>query len=389
MKIKITFALCVVLIIATILSVACGGKPAAPPSTSTGNQPPVISSLAAKSQQLYPSGTTEITCIAQDPDNDQLNFSWSATGGSFTGSGLTVTWRAPSAYGTYTITVAVDDGKGASMQSSIPITVGANQAPIISDLSASPSGVLFGGTTLLTCTATDPDGDLLRYSWSASEGSISGVGNRVTWLAPSKSGDFNVTVTVGDGKGGESRRSVMVSVAPSTSTVTFSPIEQETGTVDSQGDKDTSRTITGDDDKNIGYHAYWSFNVFSLAGKYVQNAKINFSNSTVVGDPFSSVTGLGGLRFWKVTYGDKLPNFDFTGTNLISVHVQTQVPTSIDVTQEVINSAAAASTRFQVEALFPNRTSNGDDIAQFVQWTNVVLVVTYSEGAPAPPLGYR
>jgi hypothetical protein len=380
--------LLIMLSVAAIAGAACAGGTTQPP-TLIGNQPPVVVSLVAESQQLYPSGDTEIHCVAQDADGDHLNFTWSATGGNFSGSGPIVDWQAPPNYGTYTITVTVDDGKGGSVQSSLPITVGANQAPIISDLSASPSGILYGGSALITCVASDPDGDVVRYNWSASEGNITGIGNRVTWIAPSKSGSFNITVVVSDGKGAETTGNVMVTVASAMNTVTFQLVAQETGTVDSNGDKDNSRTIAGDDANDIGYRAYWSYDVFSLAGKYVQNATIKFTTSSVVGDPFSSVIGLGGLRFWKVNYGDKLPNFAFSGSNLIHVPLQTKAPTAIDVTQEVMNIAAAADNRFQVEALFEKKVSNGDHVAQFIQWSDAVLEVTYSEGAPALPEGYR
>jgi hypothetical protein len=375
--IKISFGVLFLLAVMVIPGAACG-RQATPPPTPTGNQPPVISSLLAESQQIYPSGNTEIQCIAQDADGDQLNFAWAATGGDFSGVGPSVTWKAPPNYGTYTITVTVDDGKGGSVQRALDITVGANQSPTISSLVANPSGILYGGSTLLTCIASDPDGDVVRYSWTASEGSITGVGNKVTWIAPNKGGSFNITVIVSDGKGGETRGNVMVTVATSTNTVTISPVAQETGTVDSGGDKDNSRTLAGDDDKNIGYHAYWSYDVFSLAGKNIQNATLRFTTRSVVGDPFSSVTGLAGLRFWKVTYGDKLPSFAYTGSNLIRVPVQTTAPTAIDVTQEIANVAAGAITRFQVEALFL-KTTNGNNVAEFIEWSDAVLEVTYSE----------
>jgi hypothetical protein len=371
----------VVLAVMTMLWGACAKEPPPPPVTTpvpTGNQPPVISSLLAQNQQLYPSGTTEIQCIAQDADGDRLDFKWAATGGNFTGAGAIVIWQAPPNYGTYTVTVTVDDGKGGSMQASLPITVGANQSPAISELVASPSGILYGGSTTLTCMATDPDGDVVRYSWSASEGSITGVGNRVTWVAPNKGGNYNVTVVVSDGKGGETRGDVMVTVSAAVRTVTITPVAEETGTVDSGGDKDNSRTMAGDDDKNIGYHAFWSFNVWNLAGKNIQNATLRLTTRSIAGDPFPSTTGLAGLRFWKVSYGDKLPNFNFTGSNLINVTLQTRQPTALDVTQEIANIAAAASTRFQVEALFM-KVTNGNDVAEFIEWSEAVLEVTYSD----------
>jgi len=378
----------IVLSVVAILSFGCarGTAPAPPP---TGNQPPVIVSLVAQSQQIYPSGVTEITCVAQDADGDQLNFTWSATGGSFSGSGPTVDWKAPSAYGTYVVTVAVDDGKGGTVQSSVPITVGANQSPIISSLTANPLGILNGGTTLLTCVANDPDGDVVTYSWSASAGSVSGVGNKVTWIAPNKSGSFNITVLVSDGKGGQTQGSVTVTVSATTNTTTLTPIAQQTGTVASNGDRDYSRTRAGDDDKDIGYRACWSFDTFSLAGKNIQNATLRLTTKVVVGDPFSNPPNLGGLRFCKVSYGDTLPSFSYSGSNLINVPVQTRPPTTLDVTQEIENVAAAAVNRFQVEALFPDRITNGDSVAQFIEWSDAVLEVTYSEGPPTPSQQYR
>ncbi|MGD0351953.1 MAG: PKD domain-containing protein [Dehalococcoidia bacterium] len=371
----------VVLAVMTMLWGACAKESPPPPVTTpvpTGNQPPVISSLLAQNQQLYPSGTTEIQCIAQDADGDRLDFKWAATGGNFSGAGAIVIWQAPPNYGTYTVTVTVDDGKGGSMQASLPVTVGANQSPAISELVANPSGILYGGSTTLTCMATDPDGDVVRYSWSSSEGSITGVGNKVTWIAPSKGGNYNVTVVVSDGKGGETRGDVMVTVSAAVRTVTITPVAEETGTVDSGGDKDNSRTMAGDDDKNIGYHAFWSFNVWNLAGKNIQNATLRLTTRSIAGDPFPSATGLAGLRFWKVSYGDKLPNFNFTGSNLINVTLQTRQPTSLDVTQEIANVAAAASTRFQVEALFM-KVTNGNNVAEFIEWSEAVLEVTYSD----------
>jgi len=361
-----------------MVSAGCGGQ--ATPPTPTGNQPPVIASLVAQSQQVYPSANTEITCTAQDADGDQLNFTWSATGGSFSGAGQpNVVWKAPPNYGTYVITVTVDDGKGASTQRTLDVTVGANQAPRISSLSANPSGVLYGGSTTVTCIASDPDGEVVRYSWEASGGSITGVGDKVTWIAPSKGGSYNISVIVSDGKGGETTGNVMVTVSTTSNTVTIPPVAQETGTVDSDGDKDTSRTIAGDNEKNVGYRAFWSYDVFSLAGKNIQNATLKLTTKYVVGDPFSSVTGLGGLRFWKVTYGDKLPNFNFTGSNLINAPLQASTPTAIDVTQEITNVTAGGITRFQVEALFEKKITNGNNIAEYIEWSDAVLEVTFSE----------
>jgi hypothetical protein len=370
----------VILIVVVMVGVACGPKETLPPPpTPGGNQPPVIFSLEAESMQVYPSSNTEIKCTAQDADGDQINFKWACTGGELSGVGPTITWKAPTAYGTYTITVTVEDGKGGSAQASLPITVGANQAPVISSLAANPSGVLYGGTTTITCVATDPDGDSIDYGWSASEGDISGVGNVVTWVAPEKGGDFDVTVIVSDGKGGETTGNLRISVAAASRTVTIRPVAQETGSARSDGTTDNSRTLAGDDDKDRGYCAFWSFDVWSLQKKKIQHASLKFPNPIVAGNPFSSTTGLGGLRFWKVNYGNELPSFQYTGSNLINVSVQLTPPTELDITQEIVHVAAAAATRFQVEALF-NKGYNSNHVAEFIEWPEgVVLEVTYSD----------
>jgi hypothetical protein len=238
---------------------------------------------------------------------------------------------------------------------------------------------VYGGTTTITCVATDPDGDSISYGWSASEGDISGVGNVVTWVAPEKGGDFDVTVIVSDSKGGETTGNLRISVAAASRTVTIRPVAQETGSARSDGTTDNSRTLAGDDDKDRGYCAFWSFDVWSLQKKKIQHASLKFPNPIVAGNPFSSTSGLGGLRFWKVNYGNELPGFQYTGSNLTNVAVQTTPPTELDITQEIVKVAAAAVTRFQVEALF-NKGYNGNHVAEFIEWPEgVVLEVTYSD----------
>ncbi len=381
----VTIALILISVVA--LYSACGpGKatPAPTPSsapTPTGNQPPIISSLTPSQTQVYPSGTVEIQCIASDPNGDKLNFTWSATGGTLNGAGEIVTWQAPKQYGTYTITVTADDGKGASAQSSVTLGVGANQNPQISSLVADPSVIGPGGSSLITCIANDPDGDVVKYNWHAIEGNITGVGNKVTWFPPNKGGAFNITVTVSDGKGGETQGNVAVTVATATKTVTINIVQEETGSVDSTGDKDNSKTRAGDDDKNVGYRAFWSFNIWSLNGTEVKDAKLIFTTRSISGNPFltTGAESLGGLKLWTARYADKLPDFNTTGSQLQKAIMSSyEPPTVIDVTPEVVNLVQAGATRFQVEALF-EKIKNGNNKAEWIEWSEVKLEVTYTE----------
>ena len=87
------------------------------------NQPPVIFSLTSEWQQVQKAMTSAIKCKARDPDGDKLSYTWSANGGNITGEGATVTWVAPDAFGTYTITVTITDGRGGQATESIDIIV--------------------------------------------------------------------------------------------------------------------------------------------------------------------------------------------------------------------------------------------------------------------------
>ena len=75
-----------------------------------------------------------------------------------------------------------------------------NKLPVIISLMSNPTYVGFGGTSVLTCTATDNDtGDELTYSWSSSGGIITGTSPSETWTAPDVKGDYTITCSVSDG----------------------------------------------------------------------------------------------------------------------------------------------------------------------------------------------
>ncbi len=365
----------------TTIGIACA--PAAPAAPApAGNQPPVISSLTAAQNQTYPGGTVNLQSVVTDPNNDILNYNWTASGGSFVETGRGVnTWRAPSNYGDYEIKLTVDDGKGGTAQATTVIKVSANHPPTITSLTAQPSSVPFATGTTLTCIASDPDGDAVQFKWEARDGSLSGVGNKVTWTSPSKNGDFTVTVIVSDGKGAETRQDIVIPVAAPTGAQTLNMVKQESGTVTSEGDRDSTMYKAGDDDKNIGYRAFFSYNIFPLQGMDIKEAKLRFIGTRVVGDdPFDPVTGLGGFQIRHLTYGSTLPKFGYIDGGPIerSESYKNKVIEVADVTPELINDVSNRLDRFQIEAAFMQRTTNGNGVAQYVQWQDVVLDVTAS-----------
>ena len=86
----------------------------------------------------------------------------------------------------------------------------ANQLPVIDSLSADKTEVSTSSEAQIVATASDPDGDILTYQWSASGGTISGVGSAITWTAPAISDNYTVTVTVSDDKGGTASKSMTI-----------------------------------------------------------------------------------------------------------------------------------------------------------------------------------
>jgi len=185
------------LILVTIAALLIGGG-------CVTNGLPVISSLALATEgEINPGATAQIECDALDPDGDELSYTWSANGGDISASGATISWTAPDELGTYTVTVEVSDGDDI-VTGQLAITVLApNNPPVIESLSTDCPRVKPAGTGTITCVASDPDGDELTYTWSAERGAISGSGATVTWTAPSEFGNYLITVTVSDGRGGE------------------------------------------------------------------------------------------------------------------------------------------------------------------------------------------
>jgi len=136
-----------------------------------------------------------------------------------------------------TISVTVSDGRGGADSASRSITLtagpppGENDPPVIDSMSV-PSSVPSGGSIGVSCTAHDPNGDSLTYSWSATQGSFSGTGSSVTYNAPTVSTDTSVTisVTVSDGELSDSASRNITVGAPATDTII--------DTTDTQGEVD-------------------------------------------------------------------------------------------------------------------------------------------------------
>lgn len=378
-KSKILHAAILLIVVSLVLPVACVKVADQAPKAPAGNLPPVIASVTAAQNQSYPGGTVNLQSVVSDPNGDMINFKWTATGGEFVENGrVNTTWRAPKDFGNYEIKLTVDDGKGGIAQSTVQIAVSANHPPTITSLTADPAALQYASRTTLTCIASDQDGDPVQYKWEARDGTLSGEGNKVSWTSPSKGGNYSVFVTASDGKSAETRQEIIIAVAAPSGVQTFKMEPNESGTVTSEGDRVPSMYKAGDDEKNIGYRAFFSYNIFPLWNMDIKQARLKFIGTKISGTPYEQVTGIGGFQIRHLSYGSSLPKFNITeggpverqGANL------TESMTEVDVTPELINDVSNRLERSQFEATFFIKTTNGNNLAEFVQWQDVVLEVT-------------
>jgi hypothetical protein len=137
--------------------------------------------------------SSDITCLASDPENDNLDYNWSTDSGIIQGEGSKIRWIAPGISGNYTITVTVADDKGASTNFSIKVTVDCcgngcpapttppTSYPVINSFKASPSSISAGAVSTL--------------SWSVSNATTVTIGNDVGAVSSSGSRAINPVTT--------------------------------------------------------------------------------------------------------------------------------------------------------------------------------------------------
>jgi hypothetical protein len=187
-----------------------------PPAPAKPNHPPVAACSAAQ-PSVY-EGTTDPIAIhvnASDADNDPLTYSYTATGGTVDGTGPDVRWNPSGlAIGNYTVNAKVDDGHGgtASCATDVAVAKRPNQPPVIS-CAPERNPIIAGERVKIVSTASDPDGDPLSYSYTATAGQISGNGPAAqfdsTGLA---AGNYSITCTADDGRGGRTSAPTAVDV---------------------------------------------------------------------------------------------------------------------------------------------------------------------------------
>jgi hypothetical protein len=93
------------------------------------------------------------------------------------------------------------------------------QIPVIQSIVVTPDTIAVGGTAMIQLVVTDADDENLVYYYSTTDGSISGVGDTVSWKAPNRTGVFVAKVLIADKDGNQASDSIrLVVVKNDTST---------------------------------------------------------------------------------------------------------------------------------------------------------------------------
>lgn len=154
-------------------------------ASATVTVPEIIVAIVPESVTMLTDETVQFSAsVSGAADASVL---WSASAGSISGSGNSVTYAAPGVAGTFSVTASsvAEPNESASARVVVELV-----AISIDPVSAE---VFTGETTTFTATVTGT-GDA-RVSWGASCGSISGSGSSITFVAPDFAGPCTVTAT--------------------------------------------------------------------------------------------------------------------------------------------------------------------------------------------------
>lgn len=99
-------------------------------STELTNNAPRIASLTAYPSAILTVERCALVCVADDPDGDNLTYSWEPSSGVIEGSGDSVTWVPPDSEAVFTVKCGVADGRGSTASSQVSVSVSRHPVPI-------------------------------------------------------------------------------------------------------------------------------------------------------------------------------------------------------------------------------------------------------------------
>ncbi len=183
--------------------------------------PAVTMACSANPTTVYPGEPVTITGNAGNLEPKlHTVYSWSGDGVTGKDSNAAVN-TASLAPGTYTVKCGVKQGKPGkeglkpwqNAEGSTTFTVKQFEPPTVS-CSSSPSTIKPGETSTITATGVSPQNRPLTYTYSASNGAISGTGNTATYSSTgAPAGPVEITCNVSDDKGQPATSNTSLTIA--------------------------------------------------------------------------------------------------------------------------------------------------------------------------------
>ncbi|MFO1317136.1 MAG: DUF1800 family protein [Burkholderiales bacterium] len=157
-----------------------------------GNMPPSVS-LSAAPPAVALGGTTTITANASDSDGTIVRvtfFEGAVQLAQRTAPPYTLNYTPPTVGNHPIYAVALDNGGATGTSNTVVVSAApvGNQPPVVS-LSASPTDVAAGASTVLTATASDPDGTIAKVQFlqgGVAIGQATASPYKLTWTPPAQ-----------------------------------------------------------------------------------------------------------------------------------------------------------------------------------------------------------
>ncbi len=218
MRAKTIFTFITIGMLAMVVMTGCSGsKTTTVVQQVVQGSSPVIQSLSVQGLPSSAGGTITASVVAVSEQGLGLTYTWTAYNGWSVSSGASMsiaTIKAPDTYAASgTVTVQVSDTNGRYALVPIPVSTVGDNAPVITNLSASLNPAPRDGIIVVAVNATDPLGNALKYAWTGSAGwPVTGYGVTATVTAPNayNAGGY-ITVTVSDNYGMAVTASIAVS----------------------------------------------------------------------------------------------------------------------------------------------------------------------------------
>ncbi|MBD3316819.1 MAG: PKD domain-containing protein, partial [Chitinivibrionales bacterium] len=145
-----------------------------------------------------------------DPEGDlPLTYSWSFGDGTTAEGG--VVDHNYNGSGNYVVTVFVTDARGATGIAERAILISEPNRPPVADAGGPYTGIIGNPVTFSAEKSSDPDGDPLTYAWVFGDDTPGAEGVEVEHTY-AEVGVYNASLTVGDGRGGESTEEFTVTI---------------------------------------------------------------------------------------------------------------------------------------------------------------------------------